>query len=160
MKSVRRRKTGRTNDPNYKKTHCANYHPTDDGASHPRPCAAACPAISRAWPRCRRVPPTHAPGPLLCRGPVTFPPSPQEQRRCFTGRSFGAAQHFSGTKAAAYASALTFFPPFFCFSLVKTMSQQQVVGNVLCSQHHDACQIKAWMFAVAELDWNLTAEAN
>lgn len=47
MKSVRRRKTGRTNDPNYKKTHCANYHPTDCGASHPRPCPAARPGVSQ-----------------------------------------------------------------------------------------------------------------
>lgn len=60
------------------------------------------------------LPPMH-PAPCSARGPTMSSPSPQEQRRCFTSRSFGTAQHFSGTKAAAYASALTFFPPIFLF---------------------------------------------
>lgn len=37
------------------------------------------------------------------------------------------------------------------------MLQQQLVENILCSQHHDARQIKDWMFVAVELEWNLTA---
>jgi len=74
--------------------------------------------------------PPASPAPRSARGPTTSSLSPQEQRRCSTGRSFGAAQRFSGTKAAAYATALSFFPSFFHFSLAETMAQQQLIGNV------------------------------
>lgn len=57
-----------------------------------------------------------APSPSLHPGTRHVPlPSPWEQRWRFASRSFGATQHFSGTKAVACAAALSFFLHFFLF---------------------------------------------
>lgn len=69
MKSVCGRKTGRTNDPNYRTPHCANYHPGE------------------AEPRTRLPLPATSP-PLRCSGgeaglPVPCCPRPLRARAAF-----------------------------------------------------------------------------
>lgn len=91
-----------------------------------------------------------APGPSLRPGTRHVPPATTAAK--VTPHSIS-----QGLRLLPMPLPFLFCPVFFvCFSLVEPMLQQQFVGNVLCSQHHDAHQIKAWMFAAVELDWKLS----
>lgn len=137
MKSVCRRKTGRTNDPNYKKTHCANYHPMEDGASHAglaQPPALPSPVHSPGtgtllWPPC--------PAPHSVWGPATSPslPALQEQRWCFASCSFAAARHFSGTEAAV----LSFPPPFLAWGRLCSAAAARAPNVVMPVESKPGC---------------------